>query len=95
MPYTSLPRREKKPLCKGNGNHSIEQPVDSLMEKFVHYLDGIISGKRRGFLPVIWKFALLKVSWIYLAIVKLRRLSAVRKNLILHSIYRRGIRVFV
>ena len=43
------------------------------MPKLVKHLESVISGERRGVSSAILKLALLKISWIYLGAVKLRR----------------------
>jgi len=37
------------------------------------YFENIISGEQRGFLPAILRLILLKISWLYLVVIKLRR----------------------
>lgn len=43
------------------------------MSKLVSYLESVISGERRGIIAAVLKLVLLKISWMYLGAVWLRR----------------------
>lgn len=64
MPYTNPQKQAKKPLYKFG---------QRLADSSIILLDGVISGRKRGFVFTIIRFILLILSWIGLLIVKFRR----------------------